>query len=134
MNTLFLPAIGFLVLLMSQRYLRRVLGALTFRTLAGAEPDSADVQAPAPIRAGHGIAASGGILSLFGIALALAWGWAPVFVWILLGAALLSGLVTTALSWLQSLTPGRHGLDALGPVCGAAFRFAMCAALAGILL
>lgn len=136
MNTLFLVATGIVLLLMSQRFWRRVLAATAFRPLSGdyAGGGGATNRSFDAVRAGHDIAASGGVLAMFGAGLAMIWGWAPVYVWLLVGCAVLSGLLKSALAWTVSATPGRHGLETARAVAGPIAEYTMRLTLVGVLL
>lgn len=117
MNSLFLFTIGALVLLMGHRYFARFLEATVLRPL-DVRRDS-DRNEGIDIRT---VGVSSGILPVFGIALALTWGWTPIYVWVLVGGTVIAVLLNTSMRWLASLTPGRHGLDSLEPVCGSGLQ------------
>ncbi len=98
MNTLLLLGIGIVLLAMGHRYWGRLLSVTITRPVrAGAPAESG------PLATAHSIAASGGVLSLFGVSLALVWGWAPVLVWVLAGSSLIGMLLFRTHDWLLRL-------------------------------
>ncbi len=127
MNTLFLLLIAVVLLLMSHRFFGRVLAVFVFPPLA------ADNRSRTTAVAGLDIAASGGVLSLVGMSLALTWGWAPIYAWVLAACALLSALLSSAMAWTGAVS-GANGLAAMGRVGGEPLATALRVALAGALL
>ncbi len=99
MNTLLLLGIGIVLLGMGHRYWGRLLSVTVARPArAVTRPDSG------LLATAHSAAASGGVLSLFGVSLALVWGWAPVLVWALAGCSLVGMLLFRTHDWLLRLT------------------------------
>ncbi|MCZ7600178.1 MAG: hypothetical protein M5U09_23955 [Gammaproteobacteria bacterium] len=133
MNTLFLLAAAIVLLLMGWRFWGRVLGAGPFRPLAGSHAAGDSPRAVfEPLDHGHAVSAAGGALAAIGTGLVLIWGWAPVYVWLLVSCALLSALAGAALSWTAAAT-ARGPLEATAAVLGDGFAACMRLALVLVL-
>ncbi len=133
MNILFLLAAAIVLLLMGRRFWGRILAAGPFRPLAGIRAPGNDTNPGFDLAEnGHVVAAAGGALAAIGAGLALIWGWAPVYVWLLVACALLSGLTAGALSWTAAAV-ARGPLEATAAVLGDGFAAGMRLALVVVL-
>ncbi len=132
MNVLFLLLTAIVLLTMGHRFWGRIVGGFVFPSLR--PPGDAESTAPSAGGVALDIAASGGVLSVIGMGLALTWGWAPIYVWILVACALLSTLVGSALAWMCTVTGAEHGIDAMGRVCGEALSRAARLTMAMVLV
>ena len=126
MNVTFLLVTAVAILLMSQRFWGRMLRAIVFPEPA---PSSTGPNGGSVLAHAFDVAASGGAVAMVGIGLALTWGWAPVYVWILVASAFLGGLLKSALGFLARTSGEAEGLAAIEATCGNALAGAARAAL-----
>lgn len=113
MNAFVLLATGAAVVVLGQRFWGRLLRVLVFRAAASERRpfriDSYSCETGSAV----------GVVAVLGASLALAWGWAPAFVWLLAQAAVVGVFLNAGLGWLQSMTPAHAGPLPLETVLGA---------------
>ena len=111
MTTLSLLIIGLLLLLLGQRFWGRLVDILMFPLQRQA--DQVDIIG----RLGT-LARSGGVLSIFGISLAVTWGWAPAFVWIIISIAIFTVFTQSGIAWLSESCGPRSPISGMKSIIG----------------
>ncbi|MFT5110861.1 MAG: hypothetical protein ACI8P9_000170 [Parasphingorhabdus sp.] len=117
MNSLFLLLIGSVVLLLGHLYWHRLLVAFRFRPLVGAD-----------YRGLENFASSlpaGAIIYAIGAVISLAWGWAPLFVWLLIAGTFVGGFAHGVVDWLTANHAGYGGLELFRHCAGRAISYCM---------
>ena len=97
MTTISVLITGVLLLLFGQRFWGRLVDVTIF------QHQSHEASLGLIDRFGK-IGQSNGILSLFGISLAITWGWAPMFVWTIIVMALFIVFIQSGVTWLRQQT------------------------------
>lgn len=112
MNSLLVVAATIVAFVFGYRFYARLLALEIFRldadysTRAQSNPDGRDYVPTHPhLLLGHHIAAISGGAVFAAPAVALAWGWIPVFLWITIGSAVAAGTYALGSFWLSSRYP-----------------------------
>lgn len=116
MNALFLVAATVVAFIFGYRFYAKLLALDIFRlepnysTRAQSRPDGQDYVPTHPhLLSGHHLAAITGVATFAAPAVALAWGWIPVFLWITIGTAVAAGTYSLGGFWLSSRHPEDFG-------------------------
>jgi len=110
-STFSLLIIGFLLLLLGQRFWGHLVNILMFPSRQ--QPAQVDITG----RLGT-LARSGGVLSIFGISLAVTWGWAPAFVWIIISIAIFTVFTQSGITWLSEFSEPRSSFLGIKSIIG----------------
>lgn len=141
MNTLFLVAAATVAFVFGYRFYAKLLTLDVFRldpnysTRAQSRPDGQDyVPTHRHLLLGHHVAAVSGVTAFAAPAVALAWGWIPVFLWIMIGTTVAAGTYALGSFWLTSRHPEDLGRLAAGLIGRRARILLLILAVAALLI